>query len=530
MNNNKDNFTCKITFPTSSSSRFPYAIKTAKKFNNFKLAQNKKDENIIITNDDELREKQRLVFEVWKLVCNWKGSRLEINDHVFDRTDLNQFLFVFNCYESYNKAIFPENYCKEGGRVEGWGCRLLNSIQYSIPEYSSYFTRRVYWYNFGSFKDETTWIIDKSRILEALEKESRSRYIILCPIFTKKNLKSYIDKLPNQIVIGENSQWEIDFQEINNGIEVSKKIMGIKPIIKEHSLTILEQLVDKQKNKTEEDQDVSRYIPETSFSDIGGIKDIIEQVREVIELPIKRPDIFKYLGIKPHKGIILFGPPGVGKTLVAKAIANEVKAHFILIRGPELLNKYHGQSEENLRNVFSEAQKKQPSIIYFDEIDSIAQVRSGEETLRLDSKFVNQLLTLMDGVEDYGNICIIASTNRIELIDPALMRPGRFDYSLEIKNPTLEGCLEIFTIQTKNMPIESDFNKNEFSKKLLGLSGAEIAYVAREGAYECLRRSLDLGELIVNDAIDTIDMTNKLISEEDFNKALSSVLRRVDNS
>lgn len=248
------------------------------------------------------------------------------------------------------------------------------------------------------------------------------------------------------------------------------------------------------------------------------------QYVKLLKLPLKKADLFSYLGLKPHKGVLLYGPPGCGKTLIAKAIANEVKAHFISIKGPELFNKYVGQSEANLRGVFEEARKFQPSVIFFDEIDSIAQSRSGAEKLRFNDQFLNQLLTLMDGIEDYGNVCVIASTNRIELLDEAILRPGRFDYSIEVTKPSKEGCYKIFQIKTSKMPLSKDVNIKLFSDKLYGLSGAEIDFVAREGAYNCLRRCVDLKCLIQNDTSDEIDYASLLIEQSDFEFALNKIV------
>jgi SpoVK/Ycf46/Vps4 family AAA+-type ATPase len=230
--------------------------------------------------------------------------------------------------------------------------------------------------------------------------------------------------------------------------------------------------------------------------------------------------------VKPHKGILLYGPPGCGKTLIAKAIANEVKAHFISIRGPELLSKYYGQSEENLRDIFGEARYLQPSIIFFDEIDSVAQRRSGEEYLRFESRFVNQLLTLMDGIEDYENVCVIASTNRAELMDEALLRPGRFDYMLEVRKPTRHGCYKIFALHTRNMPISRDFDMKRFSEKLEGLSGADIAFIAREGAYNCLRETIDVESLIQAEDSRKIDFGRLIIQKAHFLEALNQVRKQ----
>jgi SpoVK/Ycf46/Vps4 family AAA+-type ATPase len=276
-----------------------------------------------------------------------------------------------------------------------------------------------------------------------------------------------------------------------------------------------------EEKKDEEDEKKNRNIPKVTFSEIGGLGDVLIKIREIIELPMKLPELFIYLGIIPHKGILLFGPPGCGKTLIAKAIAHEINAHFINIKGPELLSKYHGQSEENLRNIFDEAKKLQPSIIFFDEIDAIAQNRSSDETLRFDSRFVNQLLTLMDGVEDYGNIRVIASTNRPELLDNALLRPGRFDYQLEISKPTLQGCKEIFNIYTKKMPIDNKFNTELFPEKLFGFTGADIAFIIRESAYNCIRRNIDIEETITKEQ--DVNYETLIIDENDFELALKMI-------
>ncbi len=262
-----------------------------------------------------------------------------------------------------------------------------------------------------------------------------------------------------------------------------------------------------------------RAIPNVSFEEIGGIGRIIHTIREVIELPLRYPELFKYMGIKPHKGILLYGPPGNGKTMIAKAIANEVKAHFIAVSGPELLSKMHGESESNLRKVFQEAREMAPSIVFFDEIDAIAQRRSYGENGRLDSKFVNQLLALMDGFDSYENVTVLASTNRPELLDQALMRPGRFDYKIEIANPDKEACFDIFKVCTRKMPLSNQVDKEQFAYSLLGLSGAEISFVAQEGGYNALRRSFDLEAVIKNEETQSIQFDGLEITAEDLEEA-----------
>ncbi|USS40671.1 CDC48 family AAA ATPase [Thermococcus aggregans] len=202
-----------------------------------------------------------------------------------------------------------------------------------------------------------------------------------------------------------------------------------------------------------------------TYEDIGGLKDVIQKIREMIELPLKHPEIFEKLGIEPPKGVLLYGPPGTGKTLLAKAVANEANAHFIAINGPEIMSKYYGESEERLREVFKEAEENAPSIIFIDEIDAIAPKRE-EVSGEVEKRVVAQLLTLMDGLKSRGKVIVIGATNRPDAIDPALRRPGRFDREIEVGVPDKQGRKEILQIHTRGMPIEPDFRKGEVKKVL----------------------------------------------------------------
>lgn len=234
-------------------------------------------------------------------------------------------------------------------------------------------------------------------------------------------------------------------------------------------------------------------IPEVAYEDIGGLEEEIKKVREMIELPLKHPEIFERLGVEPPKGVLLHGPPGTGKTLLAKAVANETNAHFILINGPEIMSKYYGQSEENLRKKFEDAEKNAPSIIFIDEIDAIATKR--EETKgEVERRVVAQLLALMDGLKSRGKVVVIAATNVPNILDPALRRPGRFDRELEIGVPNKEGRLNILKIHTRNMPMAKDVSLKELAAVTHGFVGADVAALAKEAAMIVLRRVLpDLG-------------------------------------
>ena len=226
-----------------------------------------------------------------------------------------------------------------------------------------------------------------------------------------------------------------------------------------------------------------------SYEDIGGLKDELQRLRETIELPLRHPELFQKLGIEPPKGVLLYGPPGTGKTLIAKAVASESGAHFISIAGPEVISKYYGESEQRLREVFEEARENAPSIIFIDELDSIAPRRE-EVTGEVERRVVAQLLTMMDGLEERGQVVVIGATNRVDAIDAALRRPGRFDREIEIGVPGEPDRIEIMKIHTRGMPLAEDVSLDSLAQQTHGFVGADLAALAREAAIRALRRYL----------------------------------------
>ncbi len=264
-----------------------------------------------------------------------------------------------------------------------------------------------------------------------------------------------------------------------------------------------------------------RGVPQVTYEDIGGLTDEIKKVREMIELPLRHPEIFEKLGIEAPKGVLLYGPPGTGKTLLAKAVANESNAHFISISGPEIMSKFYGESEARLREIFKEAKEKSPSIIFIDEIDSIAPKRE-EVTGEVERRVVSQLLSLMDGLEARGKVIVISATNRPNAIDPALRRPGRFDREIEIKVPDKKGRKDILMIHTRNMPLSDDVNLDKIASISHGYVGADLEYLCKEGAMKCLRRLLP--ELNLEDEKLPPETLDKLIvNGDDFQNALKEV-------
>ncbi len=271
--------------------------------------------------------------------------------------------------------------------------------------------------------------------------------------------------------------------------------------------------------------EVLEEVTKVSYEDIGGLSDQLGRIREIIELPLKHPELFERLGITPPKGVLLNGPPGTGKTLIAKAVANESGANFYAINGPEIMSKYYGQSEQKLREIFQKADESEPSIIFIDEIDSIAPKREDVQG-EVERRVVAQLLTLMDGLKDRGHVIVIGATNRLDAVDPALRRPGRFDREIVIGVPDKKGRMEILAIHTRGMPLGMDDEKqSEFFSRIgditYGFVGADLAALTREAAMNALRRYLP--EIDLDKPIPTEVLEKMIVTEDDFMEALKSI-------
>jgi len=264
-----------------------------------------------------------------------------------------------------------------------------------------------------------------------------------------------------------------------------------------------------------------RGVPQVAYEDVGGMSDELRKVREMVELPMRHPEIFEKLGVEAPKGVLLYGGPGTGKTLLAKAVANETNAHFTSISGPEIMSKFYGESEARLREIFKEAREKSPSIIFIDEIDSIAPKRE-EVTGEVERRVVSQMLALMDGLEGRGKVIVIAATNRPNALDPALRRPGRFDREIEIRIPDKKGRYEILLIHTRNMPLSDDVNLEKLAAITHGFVGADLEYLCKEAAMKCLRRLLPEINL-ADEKIPAETLEKLVVNDEDYRFALREV-------
>ncbi|MEM0358148.1 MAG: CDC48 family AAA ATPase [Candidatus Bathyarchaeia archaeon] len=264
-----------------------------------------------------------------------------------------------------------------------------------------------------------------------------------------------------------------------------------------------------------------REVPRVTYEDIGGLQEEIRKIREMVELPLKYPELFERLGVEAPKGVLLYGPPGTGKTLLAKAVANETNAAFFSISGPEIMSKFYGESEERLREIFRQAEENAPSIIFIDEIDAIAPKRE-EVTGEVEKRVVSQLLALMDGLKPRGRVVVIGATNRPNAIDPALRRPGRFDREIEIGVPNKQGRLEILQIHTRGMPLAEDVDLEKIASVTHGFVGADLEALCKEAAMRALRRILP--EIDFEKETIPAEILNKItVTMNDFMEALKDV-------
>jgi len=355
------------------------------------------------------------------------------------------------------------------------------------------------WYAFGTMGEDGVFEVDKEAITERVLSDLGP--CVRCPILDLDTTAEIVARLPEKIDPAKEPDWSYREDGPLSGWKVVKTREGHEEISpQEEREGLIERLARSVRSGGAGVAAAggmapgSRNVPATRYEDVGGMPETVALVREAVELPIAHPEIFKQLNIRPHKGILFYGPPGTGKTLLARAVAHESRAHFIAVSGPEILNKFWGQSEARLRSIFNEARQKAPAIILFDELDSFASARDMMSE-SFEATLVSQLLSLMDGLNDLGRVCVIATTNRPGAIDPALRRPGRFDHEIEIGLPDAEARLQILEIHTRDMPTDPDLDLKHIAQHTASYSGADLEALCREAALVCMRRTINLRDL-----------------------------------
>lgn len=425
---------------------------------------------------EEAASLRDVVLDLWVLVQARPGAKLLLDSRPLALDGLRQVLRVLDCAQAYDQEQRGDAHC---GPRSGWdwGCLYLADISPQAGAHG----------------------LDRPALKEMLAREAEARWLTLCPHFDPARVAAKVDGLPNAALNSLPKDKEADRKAQRPG-QASPGAGASAP---------------------------ERVIQATTYADVGGLDGVVTALRETIELPIRHPEVLRRLGVAPHRGVLLHGPPGCGKTLLARAVACESGARFFPVSGPELITKWHGESEEKLRELFQQAQEAQPAIIFFDEIDAIAQARSSSESLRLDARFTAQLLTLMDGIYDLGRVFILAATNRPDLLDQALLRPGRFDAVIEIPRPDRAGLRRILEIHARRLPLADGVDLGKVARRMAGLTGADVAYVAREAAYACLRRAMPLGSVLREaEAIPEEALGQLLVTEADLLAALQKLRQR----
>jgi transitional endoplasmic reticulum ATPase len=379
----------------------------------------------------------------------------------------------------------------------------------------------------GRLRQQASVGIDDRIEVEKADVKPASRVTVALPqnLRIGGNIGTYIrDKLAGQpVTTGQTVQLPLGFGFMTSSNQtVPLRVASTQPsgtVVVNDSTEV--QISQKPAEQIRETSPSSDDGPSITYEDIGGLDRELEQVREMIELPMRHPELFSRLGIDPPKGVLLHGPPGTGKTLIAKAVANEIDASFHTISGPEIMSKYYGESEEQLREVFEEAEESAPAIVFMDELDSIAPKRE-ETSGDVERRVVAQLLSLMDGLDERGQVVVIGATNRVDAIDPALRRGGRFDREIEIGVPDRDGRKEILQVHTRNMPLADDVDLDEFADNTHGFVGADLESLAKESAMNALRRirpELDLEA----DEIDAEVLERLQVTLDDAKEALKGI-------
>ncbi|MFD1687348.1 CDC48 family AAA ATPase [Halobellus litoreus] len=414
----------------------------------------------------------------------------------------------------------------EGGdyiRIDGSGGTAIARVWPGYPEDSGTGVVRID----GRLRQQANVGIDDRVEVEKADIKPAKHVSVALPqnLRISGNIGTHLrDKLAGQPVTqGQNIRVPFGFGFMSSSNQpIPLKVASTEPsgtvVVTDSTEVTISQTPAEEIQSTEDEE---ADTPSVTYEDIGGLDRELEQVREMIELPMRHPELFQRLGIEPPKGVLLHGPPGTGKTLIAKAVANEIDASFHTISGPEIMSKYYGESEEQLREIFEEAEEAAPAIVFVDEIDSIAPKR-GEAGGDVERRVVAQLLSLMDGLDERGEVVVIGATNRVDAIDPALRRGGRFDREIEIGVPDREGRKEILQVHTRNMPISDAVDLDEYADNTHGFVGADIASLAKEAAMNALRRirpELDLE----SDEIDAEVLESLSVTAEDFKEAIKGI-------
>jgi AAA+ superfamily predicted ATPase len=477
-----------ITFGWSSSPNYPRAVELAQSFRDYtasgagKALVHHVQVRVSLAKDNPW-DKLHLLMQ---LIAAWRSTRIRLDGQPARSWRLSfQVAQVKACYARKLQLHAGPGYCSgqnaPSDEVTQFGCRLSKGVSRQLQPWSP--SERS-WIDFGTLSTQRDrFQVDKEAIFQALQAETQRQVCIYCPAFHWYRVRNQIDRLPDELSLGPDSPFELKYSDLDRdqplGIRL-RTTAGLGPV----GLSWRPAQPEPEAKSAP-----LRQVPHVRYADVAGQEAALAAVRSVVELPLTHPEYFQALGVQPQSGILLYGPPGNGKTLLAKAVASETKAHFEVINGPEILSKWLGQSEARLRQVFQRARQLVPSMVLIDELDSLAPRREGL-CQQHDVQILAQLLVLLDGLGERGQVAVIGTTNRIEAIDPALRRPGRFDYHIEVPLPDARGRLAMLRVHLAKLKVAKSLELEPLVEQTAGFSGAELAALCREAGLVAVQRGI----------------------------------------
>jgi len=531
-------FTISLTFRQCPSARYPMALNLARSFESY--CEEQEDGALVhsVSVADELKHHDQFArfISLVKLVGTWKDTAFTVSGNVMPPAALERIIHVGECYQRQRRSGNPYHYCNGFDPRHApthFGCRLLTEVNRYVPHNGEQHRSEKAWYRHGAMSG-SAFRVDKQKIIAILKDEWQAKLIYACPVFNPDAVAEEVASLSDEIDLQNDPRWILELR--------SDGTTGVRMRTLANRRREQELLPERQPNgsdgssargngynpsRHEDESDAEsaeRVIPDVRFSDVCGQGKAVSEVRDWVELPLLHPDLFAHVGVPTQVGVILYGPPGTGKTLLAQAVAGECQAHLEVVSGPEILSKWVGQSEENLRKIFDRARGMAPSVILLDEIDAIAPARD-RSTHRHEVTLVSQLLTLMDGLYDRGQVVVIATTNRLESVDPALRRPGRFDYAIPMELPDTEGRKAIFERHLRRMAVSDEADTLWLAGVTAGMSGADIAKVCRQAGMICVKEAIRRGYQSLESV--RIEPQNLLAALEDFGRAPFAPVARI---
>jgi AAA+ superfamily predicted ATPase len=478
-----------ITFGWSSSPNYPSAVQLAQSLPGYSTSGAGKgllhrvQTAVSLAQDNAWENLQALL----QLVAAWRSTRLRLAGQAVPFWQLSfQVAQVQACYARKLKLHAGPGYCSgqqaPDDEASHFGCRLTKGVSRKLRPWSP---SENSWIRFGTLSAQRDrFRVDKEAIFQALQAENQRQACIYCPAFRWSQVRNQVDRLPDELPLGPDSPFELKYSDLNR-----KQPVGIRLKISSGQDSLCLSPGPGPASREPAQPAPRRQVPNVRYADVAGQDAALAAVRHVVELPLAHPEYFQSLGVQPQRGILLYGPSGNGKTLLAQAVASQSQAHFEIINGPEILSKWVGQGEARLRQVFHRARQLAPSLVLIDELDSIAPRREGL-CQQHDVQILAQLLVLLDGLEERGQVAVIAATNRLEAIDPALCRPGRFDYHVEVPLPDARGRLAILRVHLAKLQLASALDMAWLVEQTAGYSGAELAALCREAGLVAVLRGI----------------------------------------